>query len=141
MVTTSCMWGVRRHGHRRLQEPLQTPSMDLRPAEAVSEESTHLRSVPSLGSQNPLPQPIWVLIRVGVLGQAPFCSMTGSEGGAPTRLGADVPPPPENAGSFERASLWDEEQPAPSAKVKYGLSRGSPCGSPPARGAVSTSPC
>lgn len=40
MVTTCRIWGAPTCGHRHLQEPLQTPWMDLRPAEAVSEESS-----------------------------------------------------------------------------------------------------
>lgn len=105
MVTTSRIWGAPTRGHRHLQEPLQTPSMDLRPAEAMSEESSHLHSVlgalPQL-SEPPATGPGWGRSRL----QAPFCSESCSEGGAPACLGSDVS---QDSWPFlERASLRDQ---------------------------------
>lgn len=97
VVTISCIW-VRAHTYLcTITGTLQKPAMDLQPAEVVSEECGHLHSVPGarprlsehLATAGLGAEKSWGCWGRSPL-QAPFCCVTGSEGGAPAQLEADV---------------------------------------------------
>lgn len=131
------------HVHRQSQEPLQTPSISLHPAEAVPEESGRLHSsfcpdVSSSPPQNLRPavrsrdtekrsEGSWGRWWGGAVSKS-LSAGFGSKGSAPAHAGTWCP---RAAGPFRGPHAGQGSAQHALPGVTCGLPRGSPCVSPP----------